>query len=404
MTAPLEPRRRAAPGHALRRSRDEERPRVSVVIPTFNRVDGLCRVLRGYEAQQPAGLPFEVVVVDDGSDDGTSAVLSDWRSRRFTLRFDRQPNQGPARARNRASEMVSGDLVLFGGDDIEPDPNQVVEHVREHDRRGDVRTAILGLTRWPEGITLTSTMRHIDGPGAQQFSYGVFEDGAEYDFRHFYTSNVSVRRHMLARDPAGFSTDFTAAAFEDAEFAYRLSRRGMRIIYHRAAVAWHHHPYDARSFFSRQERCGEMADVLFRKHPQLAKWIDLKGLGWGRIELLGADRQHRRVASRVAADLSMWERRAVDLAVFLDLPVSEIADTLLHPLFRYAYLKGLAVARFGPRNGARLAADLWLRLLPPAVDILCRQSRARGIPLPNSDIAAILSLVHPLRVGPNHRV
>ena len=67
-------------------------------------------------------------------------------------------------------------------------------------------------------------MRHVDGPGAQQFSYHYMVDGAEYDFRHFYTSNVSLRRDLLDREPEGFSTEFPAAAFEDAELAYRLSR------------------------------------------------------------------------------------------------------------------------------------------------------------------------------------
>ena len=227
----------------------------SVIIPTYNRVECLRQVLGAFEKQNPADLPFEVVVVDDGSDDATSATLANWRSRRFRLRFQSQPNGGPAQARNRALKIASGDIVLFGGDDIEPHPDQVAEHLAEHDRRGDPRAAVLGLTAWPEGADLTSTMRHIDGPGAQQFSYSVFTDGAEYDFRHFYTSNVSVRRELLAAEPGGFSCEFPAAAFEDAEFAYRLARRGMKIFYHASALAWHHHYYNARSFFARQVRC-----------------------------------------------------------------------------------------------------------------------------------------------------
>jgi glycosyltransferase involved in cell wall biosynthesis len=254
-------------------------PPISVVIPTYNRVDELRRTLDAFEDQRPTGLDFEIVVVDDGSTDGTGELLASWRSRRFRLRFDRQSNQGPARARNRALELAAGELVLFGGDDIEPDPGLLGAHIDEHARRGDPRAAVLGLTRWPEGAELTSTMRHIDGPGAQQFSYHVFSPGEEYDFRHFYTSNVSLRRALLAEEPEGFSTAFRWAAFEDAELAYRLSLRGMRIFYHPEAVAWHHHSYDARSFCLRQQRCGEMADVLIRIHPQLATAPGWRGCG-----------------------------------------------------------------------------------------------------------------------------
>lgn len=366
--------------------------RLSVVIPTYNRADGLERVLTALELQEPAGFAFEVVVVDDGSQDRTAELLASWRARRYRLRFDRQSNGGPALARNRALTMATGDLVLFGGDDIEPHPRQVWEHIREHDRRNDPWAAVLGLTQWPDGIPLTSTMRHIDGPGAQQFSYHAFTPGEEYDFRHFYTSNVSLRRSLLAEEPGGFSTAFRWAAFEDAELAYRLSRRGMKIYYHPSAVTWHHHPYDARSFFVRQLRCGEMAEVLLRAHPQLAKWIDVRELEWQRIELLAAGDAHRSKVAYVLDDLNEWERRVTDLAVFLDEPVTDLADTLLHPLLRYAFLKGLVRARFGEGAGDALAADLWLRSIPPAVDVLSRLAIKRGVPLPRKDAEAIIAL------------
>jgi len=367
-------------------------PLVSVVVPTFNRVQELRRVLDAFEQQRPVDLPFEVVVVDDGSNDGTAEVLASWRSRRFPLRFTRQANGGPARARNRALRIAAGEIVLFGGDDIEPHPDLVAEHVNEHLRRGDPRVAVLGLTKWPEGEDVTSTMRHIDGFGGQQFSYAVFDDGAEYDFRHFYTSNVSLRRSLLDREPDGFSTAFPAAAFEDAELAYRLSRRGMRIHYRASALAWHHHRYDARRFFDRQVRCGEMADVLFRIHPQLAKWIDLRTLMWHRLEVLTADPPYRAKVARVRSELDVWERRAIDLAVFLDQPATDLADPLLHSLFRYGFVKGLAAARFGSKGGDITAADQWLRLLPASVDALSRDAAARGVRLPGRDTEALIAI------------
>lgn len=367
-------------------------PLVSVVVPTFNRVRDLRRALNAFERQRPVDLPFEVVAVDDGSNDGTAEFLASWRSRRFPLRFARQVNGGPARARNRALRIASGDIVLFGGDDIEPHPDLVAEHVGEHFRCGDPRMAVLGLTKWPESEELTSTMRHIDGPGAQQFSYAGFDDGAEYDFRHFYTSNVSLRRSLLDSEPDGFSTAFPAAAFEDAELAYRLSRRGMRIRYRASAVAWHHHRYDARRFFERQVRCGEMADVLFRIHPQLAKWIDLRTLMWHRLEVLTADPPYRAKVSRVRSELGVWERRAIDLAVFLDQPATDLANPLLRALFRYGFVKGLAAARFGVNGGGTMAADQWLRLLPVSVDVLSQDAAARGVRLPERDTEALIAI------------
>jgi len=373
----------------LERGAEVSRPLVSVVIPSYNRVDGLLRVLRAFEGQQPADLAFEVVVVDDGSTDGTAEALAAWRSRRFTLRFARQDNGGPALARNRALTMASGEFVLFGGDDIEPHAGLVASHVAEHRRRGDSKAAILGLTKWPAGAELTSTMRHVDGPGAQQFSYAAFTDGAEYDFRHFYTSNVSLRRDLLACEPGGFSTEFPAAAFEDADLGYRLAARGMRIFYHQAALAWHHHSYNARSFFQRQVRCGKMAQVLITRHPELAKWVDLNTLLWHRLEILTAPQDYRARVALVAGDLETWERRAVSIAAFLDTPATDLVDPVLHALFQYGFVKGLATARFGRGDGLRVAGDQWLRLVPQAVESLVERAQAAGVPLPVGDVREV---------------
>src|SRR5690606_17235038 len=71
---------------------------VSVVIPTFERMDVLPEVLTALERQEAAP-PFEVVVVDDGSRDGTPAFLGAYRGP-LALRVLRQENRGPATARN----------------------------------------------------------------------------------------------------------------------------------------------------------------------------------------------------------------------------------------------------------------------------------------------------------------
>jgi len=76
------------------------RPAVSVVLPPFNRASILRKVVEGYDSQTDPP-PFEVIVTDDGSTDGTWDLLTNFRPRRFTLRAERQENRGPAEARNR---------------------------------------------------------------------------------------------------------------------------------------------------------------------------------------------------------------------------------------------------------------------------------------------------------------
>ena len=355
----------------------------SIVIPTYNRLPILRRVLRAWDRQKEPG-DLEVIVVDDGSTDGTRDWLPGWRPESYRWRFALQANAGPAAARNRALAMARGGTVLFTGDDIEPRPDLLHQHRLGHLALADPRVAVLGLTRWPDGSPTTATMRHIDGPGAQQFSYHFFEDGAEYDFRHLYTSNISLDRRLLDLEPRGFCLDFPAAAFEDAELGYRLSAHGLRIVYRAAAVAEHHHPYTARDFFRRQVRCGEMAAVLDRLLPELRRFLDLDTVEAARARLAW----HRLRSLPLPSIAEDAERRLASVAAFFDpLPYDEVGE-ILSPLFRYAYLVGLARARYSRATALGARELLAEEILLPAARGFRRTIEARGLPDPGLDLRA----------------
>jgi len=112
---------------------------------------------------------------------------------------------------------------------------------------------------------------------------------------------------------------------------------------------------------------------------------------WHRLEVAVAGSHYWNGVSRVLGELDLLERRVLDLAVFLDVPATEFADPLLHAVFHYGFVKGLAVARFGRDAGLRLAASQWLRTMPSTVDILQREALRRGLPLPQRDVAAVIA-------------
>src|SRR5207244_7057847 len=95
-------------------------PTISVITPTFNRRASLGRLLHGLVGQTFPAEQFEVVVVDDGSTDGSVEEL---RSRviPFRLRVVEQPHRGPAAARNLGVEYGRGELVLVLHVDVLPD-------------------------------------------------------------------------------------------------------------------------------------------------------------------------------------------------------------------------------------------------------------------------------------------
>src|SRR5687768_13143566 len=95
-------------------------PSVTVVVPTYNRRDRLHSVLLGLTTQD-YDVSFETVVVSDGSDDGTDEYLASGLVP-LPVVACRQPNSGPASARNRGFETASGELILFLDDDVVPSP------------------------------------------------------------------------------------------------------------------------------------------------------------------------------------------------------------------------------------------------------------------------------------------
>lgn len=241
----------------------------SVVVPTYRRPDTLFRVLDALGSQDSPP-DFEVVVVDDGSGDGTDQRLRAYRAP-YPLRCFSQENAGPARARNRGVEEARGDIVLFLGDDTVPEPQLLSVHARAHEERPDPPVAVLGYTTWPRERRVSPFLHHINEYGLQ-FGYGLIEDPEAVPFNFFYTSNISLPRRLLV-DAGLFDTTFPHAAWEDIEIAYRLTKDGMKIVYRPQAVARHYHDITFRSFRRRQEKSGEAAAIFFERHPELGDFL-----------------------------------------------------------------------------------------------------------------------------------
>ncbi|HEV8632186.1 MAG TPA: glycosyltransferase [Thermoanaerobaculia bacterium] len=251
-------------------------PALSVVIPTHERLEVLPEVLAALAAQQDAP-ELEVVVVDDGSRDGTAAFLAGYGGA-LPLTVLRQENRGPAAARNAGVAAARSPLVAFLGDDTVPEPGWAAAHAAAHERRPQRRPlAVLGYTGWHPRMRTTPFLRYINEHGLQ-FGYALITDPEQVPFNFFYTSNISLPRDLLLAEP--FDVAFPHAAWEDVELSYRLQRRhGLTMVYESAARVAHLHPTDFARFSRRQEKAGESAVVFFRLHPELGAFLGLSAAG-----------------------------------------------------------------------------------------------------------------------------
>ena len=234
-------------------------PACSIIMPCYNRAHDLKNVLDAYDQQDTTEF-FELIAIDDCSQDHTFELISTYKPKHYRLRAFRQDvNQGPGAARNRGIAEVQSPLTIIVGDDILPERNFIRLHLKAHEVFPEQETAILGRIVWPDDLPQNTLMQHIDGAGAEQFSYHYMQHGQVYDYRHFYTANISVKTALLHSIDSWFDTEFEYAAFEDVELSYRLRQeKGMQIIYLADIVGNHYHYHTIWSFSTRQYKAGKM--------------------------------------------------------------------------------------------------------------------------------------------------
>lgn len=219
-------------------------PRVSIVIPTYNRRVTLERVLRGLGRQTVASDTFEVIVVADGCTDGTGDLCRRLAGDLpFHLRLYEQANAGPAAARDHAVREARAPLIVFVDDDVVPDEHLIAAHLAAHAADGDDAIVAMGPLLPP--------------PDQRLNVWGAWEERAlcsQYDdmergrwqptYRQFYTGNASLARRLIL-DAGGFNASYRRA--EDIELGLRLAAQDCRFVFLPEARGWH---YLHRSFAS----------------------------------------------------------------------------------------------------------------------------------------------------------
>lgn len=237
---------------------------IGVIIPTFNRSRILLACLQHLEQQ--TWKDFEVIIVDDGSTDATPQLIAEYqRKSPLHIQYIWQQNAGQGSARNAAVSVLTAPVCLMIGDDILCTPDLVLAHLQLHNRRPDIKVAGLGFTRWSDsGQKVTRFMRWLDESGIQ-FAYNDLFNGVSPSWKHFYTSNLSMKTSLLRENL--FDESFKCYGMEDMELAYRLEQQSrFELVFVPEALAYHLHPTTFR------QACKRMVNVGLSTHHFHQLW------------------------------------------------------------------------------------------------------------------------------------
>jgi glycosyltransferase involved in cell wall biosynthesis len=264
-------------------------PCLSVVIPTRDRREVLGETLAALDGQRGLPATFEVIVVDDGSSDGTADRLDGVTFDGFALQVLRLDAGGPARARNRGIAAAAADRVLLLGDDTIPEPGALAGHL---EAAGGRTVAVQGRVDWSADQPVTEVMAFL-APEGPQFYFTGLTDGEHIPYTAVLGSNLSAPIRWFRDEP--FDERFTEACLEDTELAWRWSKRGWSAIWSESARCRHRHRYDAiEPFLDRQRRAGRWARLAVAEHPGMLPRLVLQPIAFSAVSALRAAARRRR--------------------------------------------------------------------------------------------------------------
>lgn len=236
---------------------------LSIVIPTYNRLPILEKCLRALEAQELSQenyiKGYEVVLVDDGSTDGTLNWLALHKDEFTHLRCFEQDHAGPAAARNLGVEKAQGDTIIFIDSDLVVLSNFLQAHtnalLREREKLGSDRFFTYG--------AVINTC-NFTNPTAEPYKI------TDFSAAFFATGNVAIPKHWLEK--AGlFDTGFQLYGWEDLELGVRLKKLGLQLIKCPEAVGYHWHPafslQQIPKLIDQEIQRGRMGVLFYQKHP-----------------------------------------------------------------------------------------------------------------------------------------
>ncbi len=244
---------------------------VSVIFATYNRSDVIREVLeRWKKVDKATKYTYEIICSDDASSDNTVDIIREYEGV-LPITILKNEHGGASRARNAALKIAKGEIVIFTGDDIFPNDDFINGHYENYLKFGD-NVGTLGRIEWHPDIKMNHLMYHITNVGCEQFGFAGLPPYSRVDFRHFYTSNISVSKKMLDKQSKYFDLTFDRYGFEDIELGYRLCKDGMSFYYDPSIEAFHHHVYDdVDKFCNRQMSAGNQLVVFAGIHEELKK-------------------------------------------------------------------------------------------------------------------------------------
>ena len=235
---------------------------ISVIIPSYNSEKTIQKTILSVKNQQGLEKYPEIIVVDDGSKDGTLKLLNKIDG----ITVITQKNSGPATARNNGAKIANGDILAFTDSDTVPRKDWLKNLTAPFESKDIVAT------------TGTYSIENKKSKLAQLIQSEIEYKHSKYkDFIAFGgTYNLAIRKDLFEQI-GGFNEDYKKASGEDVDICYKILNKGYKIRFVKEAVVGHFHPENLYKYLKTQLNHGFWRVKLYFDHPNKVTGDDYTG-------------------------------------------------------------------------------------------------------------------------------
>lgn len=228
--------------------------KISVIIPTYNRAGYLPQSLNSLVSQDYPQDMFEVLVVDDGSSDGTEQVIGQFTGK-LNLKFFKEKHGGVCRARNAGIKNAQGDVLAFFDDDAIADKSWLknMEKIMEHE------------------FVVVGKGKPISNNIWQYFAPHYDRGDAPMALKSIWECNLAVRKEVF--DKVGLFDENIDWGHEGNEFADRCIKNGYSVMYYPDMVIYHDYAFGLLNYLKKQKKFGEK--LIYLRIGSIKKFSEL---------------------------------------------------------------------------------------------------------------------------------
>jgi cellulose synthase/poly-beta-1,6-N-acetylglucosamine synthase-like glycosyltransferase len=228
-----------------------------VIIPCYNAEKTIGKTLKAL-TKQNFDKPYEILVVDDGSNDRTVEIVKEFAKKFKNIYVFSNPHRGPAYQRNFGAKKAKGKIIVFTDSDCIPTKNWLKEMVKpfEDDQ-------IVGVQGTYRTLNKNKIIARFEGYEIEK-RHERMKRQKYIDF--IGTFSAAYRRDVFLKF-GGFDTSFPMASGEDPELSYRIAKAGYKMVFNPRAIVYHPHVDNLRKYLKQKFYRAYWRVLMYAKHP-----------------------------------------------------------------------------------------------------------------------------------------